>query len=54
MTKRIVALLTLAVISLATVPAFAGNCDHSWETASDGSRCGGRAADERPGGGGRR
>jgi len=28
----------------------AGNCDYSWQTASDGSRCGGRAATMRPGG----
>lgn len=27
-----------------------GACDHSWQTASDGSSCGGRAADRRPGG----
>lgn len=25
-------------------------CDHSYETARDGSRCGNRAADKRPGG----
>ncbi len=25
-------------------------CDHSYETARDGSRCGNRAADRRPGG----
>ncbi|MEG6509162.1 thermonuclease family protein [Methyloligella sp. 2.7D] len=25
-------------------------CDHSWQTARDGSRCGGRAADQRLGG----
>lgn len=29
---------------------YAGNCQHSWDSASDGSRCGGRAADQRPGG----
>jgi len=28
----------------------AGNCDYSWQTASDGSSCGGRAASMRPGG----
>jgi hypothetical protein len=48
-------LLTLAVLcsltlSTVSVPAYAGNCDHSWQTAADGSRCGGRAADQRPGG----
>jgi hypothetical protein len=30
--------------------AYAGNCDHSWQTASDGSSCGDRSADSRPGG----
>jgi hypothetical protein len=25
-------------------------CDHSYETARDGSRCGNRAADRKPGG----
>lgn len=45
-----IACLTLALIFLSSLPAFAGNCDHSWQTASDGSSCGGRAADVRPGG----
>lgn len=30
--------------------AHAGPCDHTWQTASDGSSCGDRAADVRPGG----
>jgi len=30
--------------------AFAGNCDYSWQRAKDGSLCGKRAADQRPGG----
>ncbi|WP_406946879.1 transmembrane anchored protein [Klebsiella variicola] len=30
--------------------AFAGNCQHPDDTAADGSRCGGRSADSRPGG----
>ncbi|MGN6538947.1 MAG: hypothetical protein ACTHKQ_24870 [Mesorhizobium sp.] len=47
--KSLFALLLLA-ISFATSPSFAGNCDHSWQTASDGSACGDRSADSRPGG----
>jgi hypothetical protein len=27
-----------------------GQCEHSWQSAKDGSRCGKRAADEKPGG----
>lgn len=30
--------------------AFAGNCQHPDDRAADGSRCGGRSADSRPGG----
>lgn len=45
------AAILLAVAALGiSVPAYAGNCDHSWQTAADGSSCGGRAADVRPGG----
>ncbi len=50
--KTIVFALLLASFCLG-IPAdiaFAGNCDHAWESASDGSRCGGRAADQRDGG----
>ena len=43
-------LLSLAVLAAAPHAAKAGGCDHSWQTASDGSACGGRAADMRPGG----
>lgn len=47
MKKIIVGILvTLSVCS----SAFAGNCDHSWQTASNGTACGGRSADTRPGG----
>lgn len=48
--KRIVFLAIVTSISIMNAPAFAGNCDHSWESASDGSRCGDRAADRRDGG----
>jgi hypothetical protein len=41
--------LVLTILALAP-PAFAGPCDHSWQRAADGSRCGGRAADQRDGG----
>jgi hypothetical protein len=37
-------------IALAAAPAMAGNCDYSWQVAADGSSCGDRAADVRPGG----
>ncbi len=32
------------------LPTFAGNCDYSWQRDSAGRRCGGRAANVRPGG----
>lgn len=41
----VLALLTLA----ATSHAFA-SCTHDSDRASDGSRCGGRSSDSRPGG----
>lgn len=41
--------LSIALTALPS-PSFAGPCDHSWQTASDGSRCGDRAADRREGG----
>jgi hypothetical protein len=34
----------------APTAVFAGSCDHSWQRAKDGSLCGDRAADQRPGG----
>jgi hypothetical protein len=53
--KKIIYILVLsAMITLAVAPAFAGNCEHSDDRASDGSRCGKRSADDREGGGGRR
>lgn len=47
--KKIIA-LCLIVLGFAAFAANAGRCDHSWQTAKDGSSCGGRAADMRPGG----
>lgn len=48
-TAFVVALVaTVAVWSIE--PAHAGNCDYSHQTAKDGSSCGNRAADRRPGG----
>jgi len=49
MTKIVAATLLLAVI-LPAVPAFAGPCEHYYDRASDGSQCGGRSSDSRPGG----
>lgn len=43
-------LVMVALLAWGIVPAQAGNCDHSWQTASDGSSCGDRAADKREGG----
>ena len=47
---KIMAITLIALITISSVPAFAGNCDRPSDRASDGSRCGGRAASERPGG----
>jgi hypothetical protein len=45
------ALLVVAVIAIGASGGGSGNpCDYSWQTASDGSHCGGRAANVRPGG----
>jgi hypothetical protein len=46
---RVILVATLLNIA-GSVVASAGNCDHSSDRASDGSRCGDRAADRRPGG----
>lgn len=42
--------LLAAVLAALSMSAMAGNCDHSYQSASDGSNCGGRSADSRPGG----
>jgi hypothetical protein len=45
------AFFAFAVANIALpVEAVAQNCDHSYQTARDGSSCGGRAADQRRGG----
>ena len=44
-----IAMILIPVLT-ASVPAYAGPCGVPDDTASDGSRCGGRAASERPGG----
>jgi hypothetical protein len=36
-------------VSSAPAKAIEHPCDHSWQTARDGSRCGNRAADKRKG-----
>ena len=43
-------LILAAILALPTTMAFAGSCDHSLQSAKDGSSCGDRAADRRPGG----
>lgn len=41
--------MTVGGVAIAPV-AVAGSCDYSWQTDSAGRRCGGRAANVRPGG----
>lgn len=47
-----IVMILLATFALGTFSSFAnaGRCDHYWQTAKDGSVCGDRAADRRPGG----
>ncbi|TPI36811.1 transmembrane anchored protein [Mesorhizobium sp. B3-1-9] len=48
---RIFIFIALLLSALgASTASFAGNCQHDYDTASDGSRCGDRSADSRPGG----
>jgi hypothetical protein len=47
---KIVLLAIIALNIVGTIPAVAGPCDTSDQRARDGSRCGDRAADRRPGG----
>lgn len=42
--------LALALVVLSAGGALAQNCQHASDRASDGSRCGGRSSDSRPGG----
>lgn len=48
--KKIFAMLLVTLSLGASVQAFAGSCQHDNDTASDGSRCGARSEDSRPGG----
>lgn len=48
--KKVMAIFCLILSMGASVSAFAGNCQHNGDTAADGSRCGNRSADARPGG----
>lgn len=50
--KKAFAILLVALSLGASAQAFAGSCQHDGDTASDGSRCGGRSSDSRPGGSG--
>jgi hypothetical protein len=49
MKKLIMAALATTFL-LMSLPTFSQSCDKSWQTAKDGSRCGDRAADRKPGG----
>ncbi|NTG38809.1 hypothetical protein G6K91_31595 [Agrobacterium rhizogenes] len=42
--------IAVAILVAAPSLSFAGNCDHSYQRASDGSSCGGRADDQKTGG----
>jgi hypothetical protein len=42
--------IVVALITAMPTFAYAGNCNVASDTASDGSRCGGRASSEREGG----
>ena len=42
--------LLIALTLSLPMTTFAGSCDNSWQSAKDGSSCGDRAADRRPGG----
>lgn len=49
--KKIFLVLAICFCFMAVAKdVLAGNCDYPWQTASDGSRCGGRSAISRPGG----
>ncbi|HFG2765888.1 TPA: transmembrane anchored protein [Escherichia coli] len=50
--KKAFAALFVLLSLVASTQAFSGRCQHDSDTAADGSRCGGRSADSRPGGGG--
>lgn len=50
MMMRMLALAAILAGPALIAPAQAGSCDHSWQSAKDGSRCGDRAADRREGG----
>ncbi|EIZ8816837.1 TPA: transmembrane anchored protein [Cronobacter sakazakii] len=49
--KKVIAVL-FVLLSLGSVTQAYAACNHDSDTAADGSRCGGRSADSRPGGGG--
>ena len=48
--ESIMKYLLIALTLSLPMTTFAGNCDNSWQSAKDGSSCGDRAADRRPGG----
>lgn len=48
--KKTIGTLMLLLSLGFSIEVFAGNCQHDDDTAKDGSRCGGRSADSRPGG----
>ena len=44
------AVILLGIVLLTSMPSVAGNCRYDSDRASDGSRCGKRSSESRPGG----
>jgi hypothetical protein len=48
--KKLILAVLATTFTVLSFPTFAQSCDRSTQTAKDGSRCGDRAADRKPGG----
>ena len=48
--KKLILLALTFSLAAPIASAFAGNCDSPDDRAADGSRCGGRSSQSRPGG----
>lgn len=48
--KKLLFIFFTMISLTVSASVFAGNCEHPWDRASDGSSCGGRSSDSRPGG----
>jgi hypothetical protein len=47
---KILKIITIALALLGAAAQVSAKCTHDSDRASDGSRCGGRSSDSRPGG----